>query len=88
MFMSLICWFAMGLGAGLLANKALNERHEGASLDIVVGVVGAFVGGGLVNSLSSVGVMGFGVWSLLVASVGAVVLLIVWHAVKARITRT
>jgi uncharacterized membrane protein YeaQ/YmgE (transglycosylase-associated protein family) len=82
MVMGIIGWIVLGLVAGFIASKIINKRGEGLVLDVLLGVAGAVVGGWLFNSLGATGVTGFNPWSLLVAVVGAVVLLAVLHAVR------
>jgi uncharacterized membrane protein YeaQ/YmgE (transglycosylase-associated protein family) len=82
MIMSVIGWVVLGLISGFLASKVVNKRGEGIAMDIVLGIVGALVGGWLFNALGSVGVTGFNVWSLLVAFVGAVISLLIWHGMR------
>jgi len=72
--MGWLAWLIIGALAGWLASIVMSTRL-GLLLDIVVGIVGAFVGGFLFNLLGAPGVTGFNIWSLLVALVGAVVLL-------------
>src|SRR5271155_699566 len=78
--MSIIIWIAFGLIAGFVASRLVNHTGSGALLDIVLGVVGAVVGGFLFNTVGAVGVTGFNVWSLFVATVGAVIVLVAFHA--------
>jgi len=59
----------------------INRRGEGLFLDIILGIVGGVVEGWLMAVLGSTGVTGFNIWSLFVAVVGAVVLLLIKHAV-------
>ena len=80
--MSLLAWIILGLLAGFIGSKIVNNRGEGPMLDIVLGVVGAVVGGALFNALGAVGVTGFNLYSLLVAVIGAVVVLVLYHAVR------
>jgi len=87
MLMSVIAWIVLGLFAGFIASKIVNQRGEGLLLDIVLGIVGATVGGWLFNAIGSVGVTGFNVWSLFVAVLGAIVVLLVWHAIRGRPVR-
>jgi len=54
----------------------------GVVMDIVLGIVGAFVGGFLFHLIGAAGVTGFNIWSLVVSVVGAVVLLVVYHAIR------
>ena len=82
MVMGVLGWIVLGLIAGFIASKLVNNRGEGLSFDVLVGIVGAVIGGWLFNAAGATGVTGFNVWSLLVAVVGAVVLLVVWHAIR------
>ena len=82
MFTGIIGWIVLGLVAGYVASTLVNRRGEGLLMDIVLGIVGAVIGGWLFNAFGVAGVTGFNVWSLLVAVVGAVVLLVVWHAIR------
>lgn len=80
--MTILAWIILGLIAGFIASKIVNKSGEGLVLDIVLGVVGAVVGGWLFNQFGSAGVTGFNVYSILVAVVGAVLLLVVYHAIR------
>ena len=80
--MSLLAWIALGLVAGFIGSKIVNKTGEGILLDIVLGIVGAVVGGWLFNTFGAAGVTGLNLYSLLVAVVGAVVLLVVYHAIR------
>ncbi len=82
--MSIIAWIVFGLIAGFIASKIVNKAGEGPLLDIVLGVVGAVVGGFLFNLVGAAGVTGFNVWSMVVAVIGAVVLLAAYHAIAGR----
>jgi uncharacterized membrane protein YeaQ/YmgE (transglycosylase-associated protein family) len=82
--MSILAWLLLGLIAGFIASKIVNKSGEGLILDIVIGVVGALVGGSLFNALGGVGVTGFNLWSLFVAVIGAVISLLLYHAVTRR----
>jgi uncharacterized membrane protein YeaQ/YmgE (transglycosylase-associated protein family) len=82
MVMGVIGWIVLGLIAGFIASKLVNKRGEGLSFDILLGIVGAVVGGWIFQAAGATGVTGFNLWSLLVAVVGAVVLLAVWHAIR------
>jgi uncharacterized membrane protein YeaQ/YmgE (transglycosylase-associated protein family) len=77
--MSIIAWLVLGLIAGFIASKIVNKSGEGMLLDIVLGVVGAEVGGWLFSLFGMSGVTGLNIYSLLVAVLGAVVLLWVYH---------
>jgi uncharacterized membrane protein YeaQ/YmgE (transglycosylase-associated protein family) len=82
--MSIIAWIVLGLLAGFIASKIINKSGEGVILDIVLGVVGAVVGGWLFSAFGMSGVSGLNIYSLAVAVVGAVVVLFAYHAVTGR----
>jgi len=79
--MSFIAWIILGLIAGFIGSKIVNKTGEGVLLDIVLGIVGAVVGGFLFNQFGAAGVTGLNLYSLLVAVVGAVVVLFLYHLV-------
>jgi uncharacterized membrane protein YeaQ/YmgE (transglycosylase-associated protein family) len=80
--MSILAWIILGLIAGFLGSKIVNKRGEGIFLDIILGIVGAVVGGWLFSRFGAAGVTGLNLYSLLVAVVGAVVVLVLYHAVR------
>ena len=80
--MSILAWIVLGLIAGFIGSKIVNKSGEGIVMDIVLGIVGALLGGWLFNRFGQVGVTGLNFYSLLVAVVGAVVLLVVYHMVR------
>ena len=82
--MSIIGWIVLGLIAGFIASKLVNKEGEGFFLDIVLGIVGALVGGFVFAEFGAAGVTGFNIYSLLVAVVGAVIVLFLYHALFAR----
>jgi uncharacterized membrane protein YeaQ/YmgE (transglycosylase-associated protein family) len=82
--MSFLAWTVLGLLAGFIGSKIVNKSGEGVLLDIILGVVGAVVGGWLFNTFGASGVTGLNLYSLLVAVVGAVVILFVYHAFSRR----
>jgi uncharacterized membrane protein YeaQ/YmgE (transglycosylase-associated protein family) len=82
--MSILAWIVLGLLAGFIASKIINKSGEGVILDIVLGVVGAVVGGWLFSVFGMSGVSGLNIYSLAVAVVGAVVVLVAYHAVTGR----
>jgi uncharacterized membrane protein YeaQ/YmgE (transglycosylase-associated protein family) len=74
--MGWIAWLVVGAVSGWIASMIMKtNRQQGLLMDIVVGIVGAFIGGFLFNQFGSAGITGFNFWSVLVAVVGAVVLL-------------
>jgi uncharacterized membrane protein YeaQ/YmgE (transglycosylase-associated protein family) len=82
--MGIIGWLVLGLIAGFIASKIVNHTGSGVLMDIVLGIVGAFVGGWLFNTLGHVGVYGFNIYSMFVAVVGAVLVLVIYHALVGR----
>jgi uncharacterized membrane protein YeaQ/YmgE (transglycosylase-associated protein family) len=82
MNMSILAWLVLGLVAGFIGSKIVNRTGEGLVLDIVLGIVGAVVGGYLFSMFGATGVTGFNIYSLFVAVVGAVLLLVAFHAVR------
>ncbi len=82
--MGIIAWLVLGLLAGFIASKIVNHHGQGLVLDVVLGVLGALVGGLLFHLFGGEGVTGFNAWSLLVATAGAVVLLILWNLIAGR----
>lgn len=76
MNMNILLWVILGLVAGWLASVFMkNNREQGMLMDIVLGIVGAFVGGFLMNIFGATGVTGFNLYSLFVATIGAVALI-------------
>ena len=84
--MSIVSWLILGLIAGFIGSKIVNKSGEGLILDIVLGIVGAFVGGFLFSFFGAAPVTGLNIYSMIVAVVGAVVVLFVYHAVVGRRT--
>ena len=82
MVMGVLGWIVLGFLAGFIASKLVNNRDQGLPFDILLGIVGAVIGGWLFNAAGATGMTGFNVWSLLVAVLGAVVLLVAWHAIR------
>lgn len=79
-----VAWIVLGLVVGFIGSKILNKTGHGLVRDVLLGIVGAIVGGFLSNLLGKPGVRGFDLYSLLVAVVGAVVFMIVYHALFRR----
>ncbi len=84
--MSIFAWLVVGLVAGWIGSMLVNRGGEGPLLDIVLGVVGAIVGGFLFNYFGHSGVTGVNLYSILVAVVGSVIVLVLYHAVVRRRT--
>jgi len=82
--MSIIAWIVLGLVAGFIGSKVVNNTGQGLLVDILLGVVGAVVGGFLFNQFGEPGVSGLNLYSLIVAVVGAILVLWIYHAVVGR----
>jgi len=85
--MSILAWVVLGLIAGFVASKLVNKSGEGVLMDLVLGIIGAVGGGWLFNQFGQPGVTGLNLWSVMVAVVGAVVILVLYHAVTGRRTQ-
>ncbi len=84
--MSIIGWLILGLVSGFIASKIVNKSGEGMIVDIILGIVGAVVGGFLFAQFGAMGVTGFNLYSMFVAVIGAVVVLVIYHAIAGRRT--
>jgi uncharacterized membrane protein YeaQ/YmgE (transglycosylase-associated protein family) len=82
--MSIFGWVILGLVAGFIASKIVNAQGQGLMLDIVLGVVGAIVGGFLFSLLGSDGITGFNIYSMVVAIVGSIIVLWIYHSLTGR----
>jgi uncharacterized membrane protein YeaQ/YmgE (transglycosylase-associated protein family) len=82
--MSILSWILLGLVAGFIGSKIVNSEGQGLLLDIVLGIVGAIVGGLLFSVFGAEGVTGFNIYSLIVAIIGSIVVLWVYHALVGR----
>ncbi len=81
----ILVWIVVGGLAGWVASKIVGtDKHQGALGNIVVGIIGALVGGFLIGLLGGAGFTGLNLWSFLVALLGAVVLLFIWKAITGR----
>jgi uncharacterized membrane protein YeaQ/YmgE (transglycosylase-associated protein family) len=84
--MSIIGWIVLCLIAGFIASKIVNKQGEGIILDIVLGVIGAVVGGYVFSIFGAPGVSGVNIYSMFVAVVGAIIVLVIYHAIAGRRT--
>jgi uncharacterized membrane protein YeaQ/YmgE (transglycosylase-associated protein family) len=83
MLLNIIIWIVLGALAGWIASIIMKrDAQMGAMANIVVGIIGAFIGGFLMNAFGAAGVTGFNIYSLLVAILGAVVLLFIAGTVQ------
>lgn len=81
--MGIISWIIIGALAGWIASKITGKgKQMGALANIAIGIVGGVIGGFIMNLIGGEGMTGFNIWSLLVAIVGAVILLWIIGAVK------
>jgi uncharacterized membrane protein YeaQ/YmgE (transglycosylase-associated protein family) len=80
--MSFLAWIVLGLVAGYIGSKLVNRRGEGILLDILLGVVGAMIGGWLFHLFGAAGVDGLNLYSLFVAVIGSVACLVTYHLVR------
>ena len=83
--MSILGWIILGLIAGFVGSEIVNRQGQGFWLDIALGIIGALVGGFLFSLFGSEGVTGLNIWSMVVAIVGSVVVLLIYNAVTSRI---
>jgi uncharacterized membrane protein YeaQ/YmgE (transglycosylase-associated protein family) len=82
--MGIISWLILGLIAGFIGSKIVNKSGEGLWLDIALGIIGAIVGGVLFSAVGMQGITGLNIWSMIVAIIGAVVVLLGYHALAGR----
>ena len=80
--MSLFAWLLLGLLAGFIASHMVNHRGEGMVLDILLGIVGAVVGGWVFHMLGLASIATLNLYSLLVAVIGSVLFLVVYHGIR------
>jgi uncharacterized membrane protein YeaQ/YmgE (transglycosylase-associated protein family) len=82
--MSFLAWILLGLIAGFIGSKIVNKTGEGFFLDIILGIIGAIVGGWAFSLLGGHGVTGFNLYSLFVAVIGSILVLVIYHALFRR----
>ena len=82
--MSIISWIILGLIAGFIGSKIVNRQGQGFWLDIALGIIGAIVGGFLFEFFGGMGITGLNIWSMIVAIVGSVVVLVAYNALATR----
>ncbi|HEY1852776.1 MAG TPA: GlsB/YeaQ/YmgE family stress response membrane protein [Candidatus Binataceae bacterium] len=82
--MGVIAWIIVGLIAGFIASKIVNKSGEGFLRDVILGIIGAMVGGWIFTALGANGVTGFNLYSIFVAVIGAIIVLVVYHAIFSR----
>ena len=79
--MSIISWIILGLIAGFVGGKIVNSEGQGFWLNIALGIVGALFGGFLFSLFGASGVTGVNIYSMIVAVVGSIVVLLIYNAV-------
>jgi uncharacterized membrane protein YeaQ/YmgE (transglycosylase-associated protein family) len=78
--MGIITWIVVGLIAGLLGKLVMpGDDPGGIIVTILIGIVGAFIGGFVVSIFGGTGVTGFNIWSIIVATIGAIILLAIYR---------
>jgi len=82
--MGIISWIILGLIAGFIGSKIVDRQGQGFWLDIVLGIIGALVGGFLFDLFGAAGVSGLNIYSMIVAVIGAIVVLLIYNAVMGR----
>jgi uncharacterized membrane protein YeaQ/YmgE (transglycosylase-associated protein family) len=82
--MSILAWVVLGLIAGFIGSKIVNKQGEGLVMDIVLGIIGALIGGYLFNVVGHAGITGFNLYSMFVAVIGSVIVLLIYHAIRRR----
>ena len=78
--MGIISWIILGLIAGLIGSKIVDRQGQGFWLDIVLGIIGALVGGFLFDLFGATGITGLNIYSM----IGAIVVLLIYNAVMGR----
>ena len=78
--MGVLAWLIVGLIAGFIGSKIVNRSGEGLIRDIILGVIGAIVGGSIFQALGYAGVSGVNIYSIFVAVIGAIIVLVLYHA--------
>ncbi len=82
--MSILGWIVLGIIAGWIASLIVDNGGKGPVLDMVLGIIGALVGGAIFSALGAVPVTGFNLYSLFIAVLGAIVVLVIYHAFLGR----
>jgi uncharacterized membrane protein YeaQ/YmgE (transglycosylase-associated protein family) len=82
--MGIISWIILGLIAGFIGSKIVDKQGQGFWLNIALGIIGALVGGFLFDLVGARGVTGLNIWSMIVAIVGSIVVLLVYNALTGR----
>jgi uncharacterized membrane protein YeaQ/YmgE (transglycosylase-associated protein family) len=85
--MGIINWIIVGLIAGVLGKLIMpGDDPGGIIVTILIGIAGALVGGFIFGLLGGSGVTGFNIWSIVIATIGAIILLAIYRLVASRAT--
>jgi uncharacterized membrane protein YeaQ/YmgE (transglycosylase-associated protein family) len=82
--MGILSWLVLGGIAGWIASLLVNKSGEGLGVDIILGIIGGLLGGWAFTAMGYSGITGFNLWSLFVAVIGAVILLLLYHTLIRR----
>ena len=82
--MGILSWIILGLIAGFIGSKIVDRQGKGLWLDIALGIVGALVGGFVFDLFGASGITGLNIYSMIVAIIGAIVVLLIYNAVMGR----
>ncbi|HWW46973.1 MAG TPA: GlsB/YeaQ/YmgE family stress response membrane protein [Xanthobacteraceae bacterium] len=82
--MGIFSWIILGLIAGFIGSKIVDKQGQGLWLNIVLGIVGALVGGFIFSFFGASGVTGLNLWSMIVAIIGSIVVLLIYNAATNR----
>lgn len=82
--MSIFAWIILGLIAGYIGSKIVDSQGKGLWLNMALGIVGAIVGGIIFSAFGAGGVTGVNLYSIIVAVIGAIMVLWIYHAVSGR----
>jgi uncharacterized membrane protein YeaQ/YmgE (transglycosylase-associated protein family) len=86
--MSILLWIIFGAMVGWVASMIMRtDEQQGAIGNIIVGIIGAFIGGGLSSLLGGPEVSGFNLSSIFIATIGAIVLILIMQMVTGRRSR-
>jgi len=80
--MSIIAWIVVGIIGGFIGSLVVNKRGQGILGDLLLGVIGAIVAGWAFNRFGHSGVTGINLYSILVSGVGAILILVLYHALR------
>jgi uncharacterized membrane protein YeaQ/YmgE (transglycosylase-associated protein family) len=82
--MGIVSWIILGLIAGLIGSRIVDRQGQGFWLDIALGIVGALVGGFLFSLFGASGVTGLNIYSMIVAVVGAIAVMLIYNTLSGR----